>query len=438
MRREDAGAITLAVVRQPLAQRLELEMRGRDRRIERTTLGIRIGPAFPRHLVVVTQMDDLPHRHPGGRGHASQGAIGRGTSRPRGGRARPGGPHDVRPHDAGPHDAGPNGPREARLPGARAGMPQESNERRHRLDRIDAACHDGDRIATAHFERHDRDEAAQIGFAFALLEPQIGGEALGSGRERGSGARVQSCGIGDGHRLGPNGRPEHRGIDLARGRPTAHRNSGDRRLLEPDPQHRVPPSLHPARRREHPLDEFHVGDDHRRDQADRPPPHHVRLEPQQRLTSLYELPRGDERPEPGSIELHRVEPHVDHDLQSPHVERDRMPGPVDLHHARIGWREHGVAQRVHGHAIADEPLTECFVRHRLQRNQHTRERRQQREHRWVGHAVDSAPQRPARMRIACPPPGAILIRRRDSASTGTCVMVSGNGLSRQSASGPSA
>src|SRR5688500_12256409 len=74
-----------------------------------------------------------------------------------------------------------------------------------RVLRILAASDDGDGVATANLERHDRHEAARVRLAVALDEPDVGGELARRRGNDGSGSRVQSRLVRDHHWPRANG-----------------------------------------------------------------------------------------------------------------------------------------------------------------------------------------------------------------------------------------
>jgi hypothetical protein len=117
----------------------------------------------------------------------------------------------------------------------------------------------------------------------------------------------------------------------------------------------------------------HVRDDDRGEQAARAARHRVHVEAQERRPRGHARAGLHERGEALAAQRHRVEPHVDDELQPVRLERHRVPGAVHLPHRRVARCDDRVAERVDRHAVAGEPLGEDRVRHLVERHDDARD-----------------------------------------------------------------
>ena len=158
-------------------------MRAGDRGVERAPLVARVRGPLLRDLVGLAEVEHAADRHAGRGGHARQRTAGRagrtGRDWVRGSPAARGRGRDRPPGRADSVRRRPR-PKESACTTAAAAAGGVLPPRHH-----------GHRIARPDLEHHDGHDAAGVGLAAALDQPNVGGEAARRGRDRRGGARVQ-------------------------------------------------------------------------------------------------------------------------------------------------------------------------------------------------------------------------------------------------------
>ena len=206
-------------------------------------------------------------------------------------------------------------------------------------------------------EQHHRDHRARVGGGGATRDAQLRAVAAGGGGQERRRPRVQSVGVGEGHR----------GADQrSLGIPGLYRDA----CAEFEVQHRVETRAHLAVARAQPADALGAGDHDHRHQADGAARDEVGVEAQQLLAGDHCVALTNLRREPDPLELDRVDADVDQHLDPGRgLDCDRVAGPVQLRDDAIDRRQHLARGRVDRDAIAHRTGGEHRVRHARKRDE---------------------------------------------------------------------
>ena len=360
VRREDRAAVGVRLGGEPRLERLELEMRGRDRRVERAALVARIRGPLLEHLVVVAQLEDAADRDAGRGGHALAA-----SRRPRpagGGAVRRGGAASAARRAGG----GPPGRADVRVSAMAATAAPASSPRATTVTVSPPAT------SSVMMDTTLRAFASRSPFTSRTSDVKRRAAAATAAAGRACNPDFVAITIG---RRSARRRPASRRLRQRRRR----RRRMDQRVTAA----RTRPVAAPAT-----LDALHVGHEHGRDQAPRVGRDVVRVERQEQVTGADLVARLHARMEALAVQLHRVEPDVDEDLEPGRGQRERMSGAMHVKHPGVARRDDALVERIERDAVAGQPLREGRVGDLIERDHDAGERREDaRRHGGVGSSM---------------------------------------------------